>query len=168
VIEPHLISQDVTEQPLTEVINGDVDIVLTDLTEVGAMIPELAFLQSPGLFNDVAEMNKIWTSEMGDYLRSKALKKEFTLAAFEISGFSHFLTAQPIAHFEEVQNNMVGIPEKGFDGLLLERLDLNTRMVEPEQILPAVADGVIPTYSATMEQMASSNVKFAAKISSAG
>ena len=54
---------------------------------MGAMIPEFYFLSSPGLFNNVAEVNKIWTSEVADYLRYKA--------PFESSGFSDVLTAQP-------------------------------------------------------------------------
>mgnify|MGYP005628005797 FL=1 len=157
-MEPRLVSQDISEQLLTGVINGDIDIALMELSEIGTIIPEFSFLQSPGLFNNVVEVNKIWTSEVGDYLRSKAFEKGLTILAFEPSGFSHFFTSQPIVDFQQIQNSTVGISSRDFRQSIWQNLNINTLILEPEQMLSALEDGAIQAYSTTMEQMVSSHV----------
>ena len=158
-MQPRLVSQDISGQLLTGVIAGDIDIALMELSGIGTIIPEFSFLQSPGLFHNVAEVNKIWNSEVGDYLRSKAFEKGLTILAFEPSGFSHFFTSQPIVDFQQIQNSTVGIPLRYYDPSSWQKLNINTLILEPEQMLSAVEDGAIQAYSTTMEQIAESPIK---------
>jgi len=158
-MQPTLVSQDISEQLVTGVIAGDIDIALMKLSGLGTIIPEFSFLQSPGLFHNVAEVNKIWNSEVGDYLRSKAFEKGLTILAFEPSGFSHFFTSQPIEDFQQIQNSTVGLPLRYSDPSIWQKLNINTLILEPEQILSALEDGAIQAYSTTMEQIAGSPIK---------
>ena len=158
-MQPTLVSQDISEQLVTGAIAGDIDIALMKLSGLGTIIPEFSFLQSPGLFHNVAEVNKIWNSEVGDYLRSKAFEKGLTILAFEPSGFSHFFTSQPIEDFQQIQNSTVGLPLRYSDPSIWQKLNINTLILEPEQILSALEDGAIQAYSTTMEQIAGSPIK---------
>ena len=158
-MQPRLVSQDISEQLVTGVIGGDIDIALIELSGIGTIIPEFSFLQSPGLFHNVAEVNKIWNSEVGDYLRSKAFERGLTILAFEPSGFSHFFTSQPIEDFQQIQNSTVGIPLRYYEPSIWQKLNINTLILEPEQMLSAVEDDAIQAYSTTMEQIAESPFK---------
>jgi TRAP-type C4-dicarboxylate transport system substrate-binding protein len=158
-MQPLLVSQDMSEQLVTAVFAGDIDIALMELSGIGTIIPEFSFLQSPGLFHNVAEVNKIWNSEVGDYLRSKAFEKGLNILAFEPSGFSYFFTSQPIVDFQQIQNSTVGIPLRNYDPSIWQNLNINTLILEPERMLSALEDGAIQAYSTTMEQMAASPIK---------
>jgi branched-chain amino acid transport system substrate-binding protein len=96
---------------------------------------------------------------VGDYLRSKAFEKGLTILAFEPSGFSHFFTSQPIVDFQQIQNSTVGIPLGYYDPSIWQNLNINTLILEPEQMLSALEDGAIQAYSTTMEQTAGSPIK---------
>ena len=151
---PRLVNQDISTEVITSLSNGEIALTLLDLSQLAKIVPEFSFLQVPRLFNNVDEVNIIWNSEVGDYLRSKAFEKGLTLLAFEPSGFSHFFTSQPIVDFQQIQNNVVGVSAKDFAQSIWQGLNINTLILEPEQIIPAVADGAIHTYSTTMDQIA--------------
>lgn len=69
---PRLIKQDMSAEIMTSLFNRDIDLALFDLSQLAKIVPEFSFLQTPRLFNNVDEVNIIWNSELGDYLRSKA------------------------------------------------------------------------------------------------